>query len=148
LATQSAAIRIEGGNIELIAPGKIEFKASKKELAGPASGELSLPALPKADQARNDIDLMFLYEDLSAVPGAPYKVRFADGTAREGKLDDKGQVRLLSVPYGEYTVEFGEDPRDWEPPPLPEGEHKDPKVREQGRLAIEQARMDFERKQA
>lgn len=148
LTTQGAAIRIEGGNITLNAPGKVDFKSSKKELSGAASGEASLPALPKPDQAKNDIDLMFLYDDLDAVPGAPYKVRFADGTVREGTLDDKGQARLLSVPYGEYTVEFGEDPRDWEPPPLEPGEHKDPKVREQGRLAIEQARLEHERKQA
>ena len=148
LTSQGAAIRIEGGNITLNAPGKVEFKASKKDLTGPASSEASLPALPKPDQAKNDIDLMFLYEDLDAVPGAPYKVRFADGTTREGTLDDKGQARLLSVPFGEYTVEFGEDPREWEPPPLTAGEHKDPQVREQGRLAVEQARLEYERTQA
>jgi len=148
LTTQGAAIRIEGGNITLNAPGKVEFKASKKELAGPARGEASLPALPKPSQAKNDIDLLFHYDDLDAIPGAPYRVRFADGTTREGTLDDKGEARLLSVPYGEYTVEFGEDPREWESPPLPEGLHKDPKVREEGRLAIEQARLEYERKQA
>jgi type VI secretion system secreted protein VgrG len=45
LTAQGAYIKLEGGNIEVHAPGKVEFKASKKELAGPqsASGEKSMP---------------------------------------------------------------------------------------------------------
>ena len=69
-------------------------------------------------------------------------------TVRKGKLDDKGHAQLTNVPPGEYTVEFGEDPRDWEAPPLPEPEHRKAEVREQGRLAVEQARAEYERGQA
>jgi type VI secretion system secreted protein VgrG len=45
LTAQGACIRLEGGNIEVHAPGKVEFKASKKELGGPqkASSEFKLP---------------------------------------------------------------------------------------------------------
>lgn len=45
LTAQGAYIKLEGGNIEVHAPGKVEFKASKKELAGPqsASGEKTMP---------------------------------------------------------------------------------------------------------
>ena len=45
LTAQGAYIKLEGGNIEVHAPGKVEFKASKKEVAGPqsASGEKTLP---------------------------------------------------------------------------------------------------------
>jgi len=45
LTAQGAYIRLEGGNIEVHAPGKVDFKASKKELAGPqsASQEKALP---------------------------------------------------------------------------------------------------------
>ncbi|MGW8391055.1 type VI secretion system Vgr family protein [Pseudoduganella sp. HUAS MS19] len=46
LTTQGAAIRIEDGNIELSAPGKIEFKASMKELGGPAHMTMAPAALP------------------------------------------------------------------------------------------------------
>jgi type VI secretion system secreted protein VgrG len=35
LTAQGAYIKLEGGNIEVHAPGKVDFKASKKELAGP-----------------------------------------------------------------------------------------------------------------
>jgi hypothetical protein len=52
------------------------------------------------------------------------------------------------VPPGEYTAEFGVGPRDWESPSLPEPEHRKADVREQGRLAVEQARAEYERGQA
>lgn len=35
LTAQGACLKIEGGNIDLHCPGKVEFKASMKELAGP-----------------------------------------------------------------------------------------------------------------
>ncbi|MFC5476862.1 type VI secretion system Vgr family protein [Massilia suwonensis] len=45
LTAQGASIKLEGGNIEVHAPGKVEFKASAKELAGPqsANGEKTMP---------------------------------------------------------------------------------------------------------
>lgn len=45
LTAQGACIRLEGGNIEVHAPGKVEFKAGKKELGGPqkAFAEVKAP---------------------------------------------------------------------------------------------------------
>lgn len=45
LTAQGAYIKLEGGNIEVHAPGKVNFKASKKELAGPqsATSEKTMP---------------------------------------------------------------------------------------------------------
>jgi type VI secretion system secreted protein VgrG len=40
LTAQGAGIKLEGGNITLHAPGKIDFKATLKELAGPADGSV------------------------------------------------------------------------------------------------------------
>jgi type VI secretion system secreted protein VgrG len=37
LTAAGAALKIEGGNITLTAPGKVQFKASSKQLTGPAS---------------------------------------------------------------------------------------------------------------
>ncbi|WMJ69541.1 type VI secretion system Vgr family protein [Stenotrophomonas sp. 24(2023)] len=59
LATAAGAyIRIEGDNIELGAPGKVEFKASQREWTGPASvaGEVKVPegALDKCNEASVD----------------------------------------------------------------------------------------------
>ena len=49
MTAQGAFIKIEGGNIMLHAPGNVEFKASKKELAGPKSVTSTEKALPKSD---------------------------------------------------------------------------------------------------
>jgi type VI secretion system secreted protein VgrG len=42
LTAAGAAIELKGGNITLKAPGKVEFRASLKELKGPASATQSL----------------------------------------------------------------------------------------------------------
>ena len=49
LTAQGAFIKLEGGNISIHGPGKMEFKASMKELAGPKSTtqELELPPVGK-----------------------------------------------------------------------------------------------------
>ena len=49
LTAMGAFIRIEGGNITLAAPGKVEFKAGMKEFAGPGSTAHVAPTLPKGD---------------------------------------------------------------------------------------------------
>jgi type VI secretion system VgrG family protein len=115
LTTQGAAIRIEGGNIMLNAPGKVEFKASTKELSGPGNSDATLPALPKAEQAENFLELNYRWDDMQPMVGAPYKVTFADGTSREGKLDAKGFARLEGIPNSMATVVYGEDERDAKP---------------------------------
>jgi len=145
LVAQGAALKLYGGNIEIHGPGTMAFKASMKELTGPASSSAELPALPHPANVANAIELNFQYDDLDAIPGAPYVVTFADGSVRKGALDEKGHAALKNVPPGEYTVEFGEDPRDWEPLPEPEPEYKKASVLENARLAIEQARADYER---
>ena len=45
LTAQGAYLKIEGGNIELGAPGIVEFKASSKELAGPKDASVQAPVL-------------------------------------------------------------------------------------------------------
>lgn len=47
LTAMGAFIRIEGGNITVAAPGKVEFKAGVKEFAGPGSAQHVGPVLPK-----------------------------------------------------------------------------------------------------
>jgi type VI secretion system secreted protein VgrG len=47
LTAQGAYIELCGGNIELHGPGKVEFKATMKELTGPRSAVLATPSLPK-----------------------------------------------------------------------------------------------------
>ena len=47
---QGAYLKIEGGNIELHAPGKVEFKASQKSWTGPKSAAVELPSSPAAGE--------------------------------------------------------------------------------------------------
>ena len=49
LTAQGAYLKLEGGNIMLHAPGKVEFKATSKELAGPASVSSELPTFTKGE---------------------------------------------------------------------------------------------------
>jgi type VI secretion system secreted protein VgrG len=48
LTAQGACLKLEGGNISLHAPGKVEFKASMKELAKPTKCTFSLPTFPRS----------------------------------------------------------------------------------------------------
>jgi type VI secretion system VgrG family protein len=141
LTAQGAHLKLEGGNIELHGPGKIEFKASMKELTGPMSATPTLPALPQAANLDNSIEILFHYDDLAPIPGAAYKVTFENGTVREGKLDDKGHALLTGTPPGEYVVEYGDDPRPWKPPEEETPEYKKPDFK-----AAMDAEMERERK--
>lgn len=50
LATAKGAyLKIEGGNISVHAPGKVEFKASQKNWTGPKSSTVSTPSFPKSE---------------------------------------------------------------------------------------------------
>lgn len=46
MTAQGAFLKLEGGNIMLHGPGKIIFKASMKEMAGPKSSKPALPQFP------------------------------------------------------------------------------------------------------
>lgn len=58
LTAQGAFIKLEGGNIMIHGPGKMEFKATMKELAGPkrATQELELPPVGKLAQCPSMLD--------------------------------------------------------------------------------------------
>ena len=86
-----------------------------------------------------EIELHHLYDDLQAVPNAPYRVVFEDGTLLQGSLDGNGYKLLRGVPAMRYCVEFGEDPRDWHPAPLTpeEAEYAKPEVQAEGRRLLE-----------
>ena len=48
LTAQGAYIKLEGGNIMIHGPGKMEFKAIMKELTGPASSTTAFPQFPQS----------------------------------------------------------------------------------------------------
>ncbi|KWB62462.1 type VI secretion protein [Burkholderia ubonensis] len=118
LTSGGAYIRIQGGNIEIHAPGKIDIKGALHALAGPASIPYDLPALPKGD-LHNKLELNLTDDNLKAVPNAPYKVVFENGTTMTGNLDANGHAVLHDIPDGAAKAFFGEDLRTFEQQPLP-----------------------------
>ncbi|UXU90009.1 type VI secretion system Vgr family protein [Burkholderia sp. S-53] len=118
LTSGGAYIRIQDGNIEIHAPGKIDIKGAQHAFAGPTSAPYDLPVLPKGD-LHNKLELNLTDDNLKAVPQAPYKVVFENGTTLAGKLDGNGHAVLRDVPDGTAKVFFGEDARPFTPPPAP-----------------------------
>lgn len=147
LTAQGAYLKLEGGNIMIHGPGTMEFKASMKELAGPASATAALPALPQVGDVENSIEILFHYDDLTPIPGAAYKVTFENGTVREGTLDDKGHAVLTSIPSGTYVVEYGDDPRPWAAPIEPTPAYKNADFKAAMDAAMERERQLLQQRQ-
>lgn len=141
LTAQGAYIRLSGGDIEVHGPGKIEFKASMKEWAGPQSSTLSLPALPKSQSIVDAHDEPLFSQQIVApdvhtltpeYAGLPYqiwqrgkRVRIASGT-----LDENGNsARVFTKSKEDLTIIVG-DPT-WEvitpvdSEPTPKGDSND-----------------------
>jgi type VI secretion system secreted protein VgrG len=114
LATAAGAyLKIDGGNIELAAPGTVEFKGSQRDWTGAKVVSIETPSLPKSEW-KNWIDLEVRGWEAAALAGVKYKITFEDGSTRSGQLDDKGYAHIESVPpHGKHKVEYeneGEDP--------------------------------------
>ncbi|ALF90243.1 MULTISPECIES: type VI secretion system Vgr family protein [Ralstonia solanacearum species complex] len=102
-----SVIRMEGRAITF-ETRKLSVKGAGHPLIGPGGQAAELPALPSSANQPNWLELN--YRDLYALPmvGAPYTIRFTDGTTRKGNLDAQGHARLDCVPSGPYTVAYGE----------------------------------------
>jgi len=61
------------------------------------------------------VDLEYVYQDGSPVKNAPYTIKFDDGTQSTGQLDEDGIAQLTDVPNGQFTVQYGEDTREYKP---------------------------------
>ncbi|NHV30847.1 type VI secretion system Vgr family protein [Burkholderia sp. D-99] len=110
LTSGGAYIRIQGGNVEVHAPGKVDIKGASHTFAGPASMAYPLPALPTSVHAAA---LQYQYHDNEPVQGAKYVATLSDGATREGVLDSQGRMHLENVPAGAIKVELGPDARPY-----------------------------------
>jgi type VI secretion system VgrG family protein len=114
LTAQGAGIKLSGGNIELQGPGKIEFKASMKELAGPQASHFEGHEFPTTALKPNRLVIERRYHDDEPLAGAQYEVQFPDGSKRSGTLDGAGRATLDDVPAGAAEIRFGAMPGKWE----------------------------------
>lgn len=118
LTAQGAFIRLEGGNIMLHSPGKVQFKASMKELAGPASSSQNLPLMPLAatwpnvySQQLNALNFIGISPETgAALVKVPYSVRDQRGRViTRGTTDDAGDTgRIFTKEKEKVDVFLGE----------------------------------------
>jgi type VI secretion system secreted protein VgrG len=104
MTAQSAFIKLEGGNIMIHGPGKMEFKATMKDLTGPKSSNFVPPIFPMGKIKPNQLVIERLYHDQEPLAGAPYQVFFSDGSSKKGVLDGAGRSVLNDVPAGAAQV--------------------------------------------
>ncbi|MCR1770982.1 type VI secretion system Vgr family protein [Burkholderia glumae] len=111
LTSGGAYIRIKDGDIEIHAPGKVDFKGAQHAFSGPT--QISYP-LPVAPTSRDKATLLYQYHDESPVQGAKFTIHYDDGTTYSGTTDNKGAADLSGAPHGTGRIELGEDSRPYE----------------------------------
>ena len=114
LTAMGAFIKLEGGNIEIHAPGAVTFKGTLKVLTGPKASSFVPHEFPTGNMPPNKLVIERLYHDKEPLVAAPYEVTFADGSKRKGTLDGGGRATLEGIPPGNATVIFGAMPGKFE----------------------------------
>jgi type VI secretion system VgrG family protein len=101
MTAQGALLKLEGGDIMLHCPGKVEFKAGKKELAGPASGSATAPTLPRSRDIYNEAFVVLDEETRAPLANVRYRLESASGMTVEGITDALGRTQRLFTPKSE-----------------------------------------------
>lgn len=119
LATAKGAyLKIEGGNISVHAPGKVEFKASQKNWAGPASASAGDIRFPNGDYELLQVvpkSRSFQWQLHSGLDGrqqsnVPYQIVSDGKILAEGRTDSFGQTLRYEEEgyYQPVEIWFGE----------------------------------------
>lgn len=103
LTAQGAYIKLEGGNIEVHAPGKVEFKASAKELTGPVSvaGADIATKISELNMKR-DLEIEYVDADGNVLTDEPIDISFSSGANKKVTLDGNGKAKLNNAPLGPF----------------------------------------------
>lgn len=127
------SLKASGSSIKLTAGGHAGFKAAGSNVMqtslhkvragavmvqGGSSAQAVGELKSKTPKTADALELNYHYDDLEPVKGAPFKVVWLSGEVRQGKLDGKGYAKIEDPPPGPYRLEFGEDERDFVPPPI------------------------------
>lgn len=106
MTAQGAMLKLEGGDIMLHAPGKVEFKAGKKELGGPVSvsskeiankiGELNI---------KRDLAIEYVDADGNALTDEPITLHFNNQPAKAVSLDGSGKAVINNAPLGPFRAD-------------------------------------------
>jgi type VI secretion system secreted protein VgrG len=110
LTAQGACLKLEGGNIMLHAPGRVDFKATTKELAGPADGSVSMPKLAQAKDIYNEAFVVVDEETKQPMAHVRYRLESASGVVVEGVTDALGRTqRIFTSKREELTLHLPAD---------------------------------------
>jgi type VI secretion system VgrG family protein len=110
LTAQGACLKLEGGNIMLHAPGRVDFKATAKELAGPVDGSVSMPKLPQAKDIYNEAFVVLDEETKQPMAHVRYRLESASGVVVEGVTDALGRTqRIFTSKREELTLHLPAD---------------------------------------
>ncbi|MET3135462.1 uncharacterized protein (DUF2345 family), partial [Oxalobacteraceae bacterium GrIS 1.11] len=94
LTAQGAYLKLEGGNIMIHGPGKMEFKASMKEWAGPAMTKLNLPEMPKSKLYAGRFKILD-NSDKNPMSDRLYRKQRQDGKVFFGRTDQDGHTQEI-----------------------------------------------------
>jgi type VI secretion system secreted protein VgrG len=95
LTAQGACLKLEGGNITVQAPGKVEFKATMKELAGPADASVAVTKLSKAKDIYNEAFVIVNEETKEPMAHVRYRLESSCGVRIEGFTDALGRTQRV-----------------------------------------------------
>jgi type VI secretion system secreted protein VgrG len=102
LTAKGASIKLEGGDIQIHAPGKVEFKASMKELSGPKASSATLPLFPRSEG--DSADQHFILKSHSGAPVKQRRYRALTGNQTiEGFTDESGRSKVLDGYLGQIA---------------------------------------------
>jgi uncharacterized protein involved in type VI secretion and phage assembly len=101
LTAQGAYIKLEGGNIEIHAPGNVGFKASMKELTGPLSVSDVVTAHKVCElNIKRDLEIEYIDADGNVLTDEDIAIRFSNGDDKKVTLDGNGKAVIKNAPLG------------------------------------------------
>ncbi|WP_323142420.1 type VI secretion system Vgr family protein [Massilia phyllosphaerae] len=110
LTAQGAYLKLEGGDIMLHAPGKLAFKASMKELAGPKDGSVTPPVMPAARDIYNEAFVVLDEDTKQPMAHVRYRLESASGVQVEGITDAQGRTQRIFTSKSEVlTLHLAKD---------------------------------------
>ena len=106
MTAQGAMLKLEGGDIMLHAPGKVEFKAGKKELGGP----VSVPSKEIANKIseltiKRDLAIEYVDADGNALTDEPINLHFSNQATKNVSLDSSGKAVIKNAPLGPFRAD-------------------------------------------
>ena len=83
--------------------GKVEFKASNKELAGPVSVSSTDIAMKISEMnTKRDLGIEYIDADGNVLTDEPITLRFSDGLEKNTTLDGAGRAVIKNAPLGPF----------------------------------------------